>query len=252
MPWRTCRGRKLWREPAPTPFEFADEWFTTGPGAIPDLWLWLRTDSLSALSDLAVISSWPDSSDWGHDAVQGTGGLEPIYRTNVRNGRAIARFDGVNDRLAFTSTGTTGDWTVFVAGQATNVVTNSLNYIVCQTGSGCFVGGSHATFGVGWGQFQEQGTAERYRIANTEPLDWGVWTWTKEKLYRNAVETSYGLVGVDGMTALGFDTVGARPDIDNLGFIGDLGEVLLFTRQLEDLEREEVHEYLFKRWAIVA
>jgi hypothetical protein len=49
---------------------------------------------------------------------------------------------------------------------------------------------------------------------------------------------------------LDFDTIGGRPDIDNLSLDGYIGEVLDYSRALDATEREEVEEYLMLRWGI--
>lgn len=245
MPLTTCRGRRYWREPAAPDFDFADEFFTTGPGAIPDLWAWFKTDRLSALADGASVSSWADSSDWGHTASQSTGARQPIYRTNVRNGRAIVRWDGADDYMTFADVTNASAWTIFVAGKPQDVVTQQLNYVVSQTGAGCYVGGWDGTYGLGFGQFQDVG---KYRVANVEPVVWGVWCWQPTHQYRDGIEV--GVAASAGtMDRIDFRAIGGRPDIDNLGFFGDLGEVMLYTRILDAPEMDEVHAYLRRRWA---
>jgi hypothetical protein len=245
MPWSTCRSHKFWREPATPDYDFDDEFFTTGPGAINDLWAWFKTDRLAALSDGANIASCTDSSDWGHTFTQGVGASQPIYRTNIRNGRAVARFDGVDDHLLFADAPAATAWTVFVAGQATDVTTKQLNYVVCQTGAGCYVGGFDPTYCQGFGQFQD---VTKYRASNVEPTTWGVWCWQPQHQYRNGIEVGVS-ASAGTMDRIDFRALGGRPDINNLGFIGDVGEMLLYLRVLDSPEMDEVHAYLRKRWA---
>lgn len=62
--------------------------------------LWLKADAITGLADNDPIATWPDSSGNGHDMTQPTGGIQPIFRTNIINGLPVARFDGAGDRMA--------------------------------------------------------------------------------------------------------------------------------------------------------
>jgi hypothetical protein len=61
--------------------------------------MWFKPESLSALSDGAAVTSWPDSSGNGRNAVQATGANQPLYKTAIVNGQPVVRFDGSNDSL---------------------------------------------------------------------------------------------------------------------------------------------------------
>jgi hypothetical protein len=56
--------------------------------------LWLRPESLSALSNGNSVSSWPDSSGNGRTLTQGTGTNQPTYNTAVQNGLPAVVFAG--------------------------------------------------------------------------------------------------------------------------------------------------------------
>src|SRR5262245_37146172 len=58
----------------------------TTPDQITGLVGWWKADSL-ALSDGAAVTSWSDSSGTGNTATQATGGVQPIYKTNILNGK---------------------------------------------------------------------------------------------------------------------------------------------------------------------
>jgi hypothetical protein len=244
MPWRTSRGRRYWRELAAPPFFFQDEMFQSGPATIPDMKFWFRSDTLSALADNDPVASWSDSSGNGRTATQTTAGRKPLYKTNIQNGKPAVLFDGADDRMSFTTTGIQSDWTVLLAYRSLDVATNTICYAVTQTGSGCIVGGSDATLGK-LAQFQGAGK----QIAGTsEPTTWKVVTYQRTKIFLNGVEET--LTDEQAMDRLDFDTIGGRPDVDNLGLDGYIGEVLDYSRTLDISEREEVEEYLMSRWGI--
>ncbi len=68
-----------------------------GPGGIGTLvsnGLWLRADNIS-LSDGAAVTSWPDASNYGNNAANGTPAEQPTFNSpgNI-NGRPTISFDG--------------------------------------------------------------------------------------------------------------------------------------------------------------
>lgn len=63
------------------------------PGAIAGIQWWFKADAL-ALADAAAVDSWTDSSGLGRHAVQASGPLQPVYRTNIVNGQPAIEFGG--------------------------------------------------------------------------------------------------------------------------------------------------------------
>lgn len=81
---------------------------TASPADATGLIAWYDPSVLSGLSEAAAIATLPNLQAAGaaRDAVQATSSKQPTYRTNVSNGLAVARFDGIDDFLqsaAFTS-----------------------------------------------------------------------------------------------------------------------------------------------------
>ena len=89
--------------------------------------LWLAAHRITGLNDGDAVTTWSDLSGSGNDATQATASLKPIYRTSIINGRAVVRFDGVNDVL---SMGTalnferTDTFTIFVVAKPTSTASN--------------------------------------------------------------------------------------------------------------------------------
>lgn len=65
--------------------------------------LWLKADTLTALSDNDPISTWFDASGNGNNATQ-SGSNRPLYKTGQINSLPVVRFDGSNDFFNLTST----------------------------------------------------------------------------------------------------------------------------------------------------
>jgi hypothetical protein len=92
--------------------------------------VWLKADAITPVSDGTALSSWPDSSSSGNNAVQATGADQPLYKTAVQNGLPIVRFNGTTDLMtgADPVLGTTG-FTLTLVIQAT--AAESYPCIVC-------------------------------------------------------------------------------------------------------------------------
>ena len=85
------------------------------PTDISGLQYWYKADSLS-LSDGAGISQWNDSGPRNAHATQGSGTLQPLYKTNIKNGLPAVLFDGSNDYFSVpTSSAMTGSTCFCVA-----------------------------------------------------------------------------------------------------------------------------------------
>lgn len=68
------------------------------PTHLTDLSRWYRADSL-ALNDSDAVSQWLDESGNEVNMEQGTGASQPLYKTNILNGKPVLRFDGSDDFL---------------------------------------------------------------------------------------------------------------------------------------------------------
>jgi hypothetical protein len=76
--------------------------------------LWLSGDYLVG-NDGDALSAWADRSGQGRDAAQATGSQQPLLKkgANGINGRNVVKFDGVDDRMTFTTASITA-FTVFI------------------------------------------------------------------------------------------------------------------------------------------
>jgi hypothetical protein len=63
------------------------------PLDIDDCQLWLDASTLG-LADNAAVALWPDGSVNGWDGVQATAANQPVYKTAIRNGLGVVRFNG--------------------------------------------------------------------------------------------------------------------------------------------------------------
>lgn len=70
------------------------------PDDIAGLISWFRADAITGLSDGDPVATWEDGSGGGQHATQATGASQPIYKTNIVNGKPVVRFVDTTDELA--------------------------------------------------------------------------------------------------------------------------------------------------------
>src|ERR1035437_9246305 len=78
-----------------------------------DILLWLRADAgVDTLN--GTVSRWHDQSDNGNDVIQTNASRQPLLVANILNGQPVIRFDGLDDRLEFTSSTPMSKFTIFM------------------------------------------------------------------------------------------------------------------------------------------
>lgn len=96
----------LWVSATGLSFRASGVWSTTTsnafvPSSVAGLIAWFRADLLTGLANADPISTWTDLSGNGNN-LTASSTARPTYRTAVINGKAVARFDGVNDYMTRT------------------------------------------------------------------------------------------------------------------------------------------------------
>lgn len=220
------------------------------PTDIADLEVWLDADAIAGLADTDPVSSWTDETGNGHDAAQATASKQPTFRTDVANGLPMVRFDGgdvlkIPDAAAYK----TADMTLFVVGSITTANTVLIAYPHAAT---------HTDPYFRWVIYRTgdqihsrwNGTS----LGNT-PLPWYephyIWELGDARLRRaGTVEQAGTDAPMTYPNAVGIH-LGANA-ADSEGLVGDIGEVLLYTRSLTPAERAKVRAYLSNKWALPA
>ncbi len=78
----------------------------TGAGGQPRVALWLRSDlGVTPGTNAVGVSAWADQSGNGNNFAQAAAGNQPVYNTNIINGRPILRFDGIDDFIRASGAG---------------------------------------------------------------------------------------------------------------------------------------------------
>lgn len=70
------------------------------PWQLTDKRIWLKAGAIAGLADGAGVDTWSDRSGQGNDVSQATAGYQPLFKTNIVNGKPVVRFDGVDDLLS--------------------------------------------------------------------------------------------------------------------------------------------------------
>ncbi len=234
------------------------------------------------------ISQWNNigNSNLGatNDAIQGTTSKKPIYIENAINGLPVLRFDGDNtsssngDNLDF-DISIQNDFTIFaVAKNKANQTDNSAcgtetNSGFCSyDGKGRFLLSSgylrgvtraaisFATNKISISEFDDVETAgNKYfamltnysGIIGEKPniISWRL----KEKQHQIFLNGKFLKSGVVGLKDDVFapKKIGGN-NVSQFGYYwgGDVGEVIIFSKSLNDNERKDVEEYLSKKWGV--
>lgn len=226
------------------------------PRSLDDLAVWLRAGDL-ALADTDPVASWADASGNGNDAAQASAGLRPTFVADAISGRPAVRFDGVDDVLAIADSASFkgAELSVFVVARVT--ATNADMLVV-----GYPHAGTHTAPFFRWALELHNTTGiDLIVAADVESLvkDFSTRTlmraWTyctaQRRLHRDGDEVNVNAASPPSITyptavglRIGADVAGGSP------FGGDIAELLIYTRQLSNHERQEVEEYLSEKYGL--
>ena len=215
------------------------------PAAVAGLAGWWRADDLAdlGLQQGQAVESWPDASGLGR-FLTAAGAVRPTFRANGFGGAGgpAVRFDGVDDRMDFTTPlGPGVDFTVFLAFR----LNKSLNNVLLDASPGYVlwvdVLGFYIYDGQSLASFPATLALGSTHIVTVRRADGSV-----ELFHGGALLGSSSLPTNLAMTALhvGARTDGSRP------FADDLAELLFFGLALEPADRAGVELYLQQKWGI--
>jgi probable HAF family extracellular repeat protein len=231
------------------------------PGTAPRLWL--KADAGITKDGSNRVSSWADQSGANNTATQATGSNQPLWVNNSVNGKPVLRFDGADDEIVAASSAGSDNFTVIAVAKTAN--------------SHEIDGESNSGTGGTWGQ--------QYLFGATYPNGAGVSMGTNGisvyehagsympalAVYQGALGTAYNIVTVkytarrpqiylnSALVRTGFEsalgTVNAPTEIGRGpygAFGGDIAEVLIYDRALNDSDRALVENDLNRRYNVVS
>lgn len=232
------------------------------PMQVGGLKLWLDASDPNANGTLpsnnASISSWVDKSGNSNTVSQGSGSLQPIFKTNILNGKPVVRFDGVNDLMAKSSaTALANQNTIFVVG------TSNGNSFILGT---FFDYSNNSATNTGINLFQEgtpryvagfyDGTLHQATTGATITLPATAVIYLYNDgangyIYKNG--TLYDSVASGNINNSGTRvyTIGALLNgVANYFLNGDVAEVIFYNSNLSSANKLLINRYLGNKWGI--
>lgn len=215
--------------------------------------LWLRSDAGVAHSG-ASVTSWADQSGAGNTVSQSYAPNMPTYVDSCLNGRSAVRFSGKNCTLqsgGSVVTGT-GGFTAFTVMRFLSMPGTNYQYP-------WWIGTSSST--AGYGPWLSTGNALR--------TGWGIFSSAISYTGSTAVANWYRIcsrytagthemwvngayIGQNGKTGsslvAGFAVGNYASSASYQGLYGDIAEIIIYNKKLDDSERLAVEQYLAGRW----
>ena len=228
--------------------------------------IWLDANNAASLGNPVnddPISQWNDISGSGDNATQTTPTRQPLYKTNAINGLPALRFDGINDFMLANGIASVADdsHTIFIVMKMGAVGSDGEAIIAWNSAGGdntevlYIYGTSQAAPGqivrfVG-GSFDlilDQDIRNSTSLL-TFVVDFGA-TTNDITSYLNGIEnlTVNSANPNAGTTfSIGQEYDGTSPS----NFLtGDIGEIIIFDRVLQESQRKAIEAYLSNKWSI--
>jgi hypothetical protein len=222
--------------------------------------LWLRADHGITADSTDRVTQWEDRSGDGHHAIQQDETMAPLLVENAVNGRPALRFDGVDDYLEVPHSdrlimeGDISSWFVikvddFATFRAVwgktfgNLPAPTDYYLLPETGIPRVFRGDGTLSNLGNVDGIRSVRAETYMVAGFEM------SGTTLTHYLDGQENGSGEITAaleDYWTSL---MIGTRDDFVTR-FKGELAELLIYNRALNDTERGELNGYLKARYGL--
>jgi hypothetical protein len=234
------------------------------PRSIAGLYAWWDASDSATITTDTGVSVWADKSGNGRNATQSTGNNQP-GRTVAINGRLALTFDGTNDSLTFAGASRT-DETMLVVGRQRDDAADTANTNRYGTLLGSASTSRGHTFRSQYGSTNFQfdsvfsgftsGTNRAIRTVTTNrsgeiggdiPLN----------VYTVSRSAASGIAQFINNQAIGTATTSESLTLDRIGvggtsnyWIGEICEILLYSRAITAAERTRATNYLIRRWGI--
>lgn len=226
-----------------------------GLADISNLQRWYAADAITGLADGAPVSVWPDISPAGDHATQTTPSARPTWLQSVPalNGKPAVRFGGVRQYLDFDGNFLAGKpYTVFIVEGRRN---GNMNWFFGGTTNGT---NQNLIFG-----YRNSTTLTMAQWANDLDVTVPAFTSQEFVLYEGRSDTTPSTGGkrlYRNGTLLGSNT-NTTPLVSNVSaglggkyasmvYEGDLAEVIIFDRALNQFERQQVGDYLSAKYGL--
>ena len=228
---------------------------------------WFKADAITAdnvdtstLSFNSVVNTWVDSSGNG---ITGTKSGSPRYRTAGANGQPYVYLDGsAKFDIPFNAALNPSEFTLFVVAKSTST-TNATQYIINTSPSpynnGWNLRYRHSTNDDIVLTLYEAGSAKDYSFTTSalaanalqlhaHTVDFTGSDYTTKTYNKGVLEDTDTGDGYAPVPSSGASQIGAFNNAQK--FIGGIYEILLYSRVLTQVERQQVEGYLSKKYNI--
>jgi hypothetical protein len=235
-----------------------------------DLLLWLRADA-GADTLNGTVSRWHDQSGNGNDAIQTTTSRQPLLVANILNGKPVIRFDGLDDRLAFTSSTPMSKFTIFMV--VKNEPGGGLNpdHVIAFGPLGgnwdqwyfiLFMGVDNVTDRIEIGgpdggiravapNLSAYGEWRNISVVTNQTIYSTTLRWNGNNATMTPVVGTNMAINAPMGTGGGIAGTDGDPSGNKLTAKSDFAEVIIYNRAVTDSERTEVENYLSVKYNIV-
>lgn len=245
---------------APTATAPAAPAATTAPAAVSDasiptqgLAMWLRADTGVTAAQDGAVSAWKSTNDMA--ATQADAKSQPKLVPSSIGGKPAIRFDG-NDSILETNLdinpGVTPDLTVISVFDSRTAEADPLRklYGADDGGFDRAAGLDNRADTTNYGIFGGDGVIAYFSLGQDKPYI-TVDSWTP-KTFDGWVNGKHALsqVAVSNEKGLPHMFIGGTGTSYHEPWMGDVAEMIVYTRTLTDQERTEIQDYLAKKYSI--
>jgi hypothetical protein len=227
--------------------------------SIPNLKFWVKADSLIGLPDGTPVNTWTDSSGMSEDSTQVIETDQPLFQNKVVNNQPALKFDGINSKMTFPDAIVVNtDYTIFAVGARSTGAHENMFL-------GGTVGGNELNLAFGYRQDSGgflPGTFDLAHYGNdvyssvtafttTTYESWtGVFSQTAGKeIYNNGVSFAVDSSKTGPLVGASGTMIGYWPFL-NVGFEGNISEIIVYGRALDSNELSQVEGYLKTKYGL--
>lgn len=222
------------------------------PTDMTNLKLWLDADDSSTITESGgSVSLWEDKSGDSRNASRSVSARQPKTGVRTIGGKNVITFDGTDDNMELLNPlSNVTAWTSFIIlnTSASNASSAILGYSGGSTNHGTLK--TEQWNNTGKLGYTRRNVADYASSINTPSGDAMFTTYTTSS--SNLVFSSGGssdTVNV-GATRMDLELLGATTPAGSDPYVGDIGEVLFYERQLTAEEISTVESYLAAKWGL--
>jgi hypothetical protein len=209
----------------------------TFPSSITGLVLRLNASLIEGLVDGDAVATWPDVSGLNNNATQSNATYRPIFKTNILNGKPVLRF-GSGHALEIPEINTVSAFTYFVVWKRESTANNN---IIFAYSSGYY---QYLQYTVSW--YIGSGAPNV-----TLPAEFKIVCGSMD--YADMSKRYINNVAQENSTAMPLNSyhyIFKYIGLPGFSLTGDVAEMIVFNKVLNETERNQVNAYLASAYAI--